>query len=221
MEIVVNILSSAAVSAALTAVLVFLFRSWISERIKNAIKYEYDQKMEIYKSQLKTEHQREIENLKAKLQIVTSTHQIQFESLHVKIAETVAGVYARIVQIRRKVADYVKIIEFSNDPSREERRKAAAEAFGEFRNYYEPHRLYLSKELIKHIENFEKILFNTTSDFMWQVEMPDAQGGHQDIEAWQKVSRTMSDTIPDLLENLEDEFRSLLGQSITPPQETE
>jgi hypothetical protein len=44
-DIVTTILSSAAISAGLTGALFWLFRRWISERLKNAIKFEYDQKL--------------------------------------------------------------------------------------------------------------------------------------------------------------------------------
>ena len=46
-----SILSSSVIAAAL----VWLTRSWISERLKNSIRYEYDQKLESHKSQLKHE----------------------------------------------------------------------------------------------------------------------------------------------------------------------
>jgi hypothetical protein len=211
-ELAVSILSSLTVSAALTASLVFLARSWIGERLKNAIKHEYDQKMETFKAQLQAEHQREIETLKARLQIATSTHQVQFASLHAKIAETVAELYARIVRIRRAVADYVKVMESSNEPSKEERRKVVAAAFGDFHDYYGPHRLYLQEESIKIIDEFDRTLFDTVNDFMWQVEFPLSKGERHDVKAWGNAHRTIADTVPMLLRNLEEEFRKLLGQ---------
>jgi hypothetical protein len=220
MELAVSILSSAGVSAVLAAFLVFLFRSWIGERLKNAIKHEYDQKMEVFKAQLQAEHQREIETLKAHLQIATSTHQIQFASLHAKVAEVVAEIYARIVRVKNAVAQYVKVMESSGEPSKEERRKAVAVALAEFQDYYETHRLYLPKESIKIIGEFSDTLWKTTWGFMLQVEMPLAEGERHDIKAWGDAHRTMSETVPLLLENLEDEFRKLLGQAVRPSQNT-
>jgi hypothetical protein len=51
-DIVTTILSSAAISAGLTGALFWLFRNWISERLKNAIKFEYDQKLGSFSAQL-------------------------------------------------------------------------------------------------------------------------------------------------------------------------
>ena len=46
MELLGTILTSGAVSA----LLVWLTKTWISERLKHAIKHEYDEKLETYKA---------------------------------------------------------------------------------------------------------------------------------------------------------------------------
>ncbi len=66
-EIVQTVLSSAAVSAALSGLLLWLFKSWISERLKNAIKFEYDQKLEIHKTELKSQSDLALEGIRAEL----------------------------------------------------------------------------------------------------------------------------------------------------------
>lgn len=67
MNEVTTILSSAAVSAALTSLLVWLFKSWISERLKNAIRHEYDQKLETHKTELKSQADVALERIRAQL----------------------------------------------------------------------------------------------------------------------------------------------------------
>lgn len=66
-DFVTTVLASASVSAGLAAALVWFAKNWIGERIKGAIQHEYDQKLELHKSQLKAEHDRELERLKAEL----------------------------------------------------------------------------------------------------------------------------------------------------------
>jgi hypothetical protein len=174
--------------------------------------------VESFRAQLQTENQCEIEQLKAQLQITTATHQIQFASLHAKIAEVVAEIYARIVRVKRAVTDYVKIMESSKEPSKEERRKVLAQAFGDFHDYCGTHRLYLPKESIKIVNYYDRLLFETADEFMWLGEMPLAKGGHHDVKAWSKAHRTIAETVPTLLEILEDDFRRLLGQATTSEQ---
>jgi hypothetical protein len=59
----ITILSSAALSTALSTALVVIFRSWISERIKGAIQHEYNEKFETYKVRLKSESDKDLELL--------------------------------------------------------------------------------------------------------------------------------------------------------------
>jgi hypothetical protein len=62
-----TVLSSAVVSSALVTLLLWLFQSLISERLKNAIKFEYDQKIEELKSAIKFEYDRKMEHLNVEL----------------------------------------------------------------------------------------------------------------------------------------------------------
>jgi hypothetical protein len=56
------------VGGILTIVL-FLGRNWILERLRGAIKNEYDEKLETYKAQLKARNDEQLEQIKARLQI--------------------------------------------------------------------------------------------------------------------------------------------------------
>jgi hypothetical protein len=62
-----TILSSAVVSAALTSGLWWMFKSWLSEHLKNAIKYEYERKLESHKIELKSQSDVELERIRAEL----------------------------------------------------------------------------------------------------------------------------------------------------------
>ena len=68
-DFAIQVITSASVSTALAALLLWLTKSWISERLKNAIKNEYDQKLESHKAQLKAQSDVEIEKLRSQLSI--------------------------------------------------------------------------------------------------------------------------------------------------------
>jgi membrane protein implicated in regulation of membrane protease activity len=57
MRDLIDVLSSAAVSAALSAILIWLSREWISTRLKASIEHEYAEKLETIKAQLHAEHE--------------------------------------------------------------------------------------------------------------------------------------------------------------------
>ena len=78
---------------------IWLARSWLSERLKNSIRAEYDQKLETHKAQLKSQSDIAIERLRADLSIATAEHNIQFARLHEKRAEVIAETYARLTEL--------------------------------------------------------------------------------------------------------------------------
>ncbi len=78
LEFILEILPSATVSGLLTAALLFLTRSWVSERLKNSIKNEYDLKLETHKSELKARLDSDIETHKAQLK---SQSDVEIEKL--------------------------------------------------------------------------------------------------------------------------------------------
>ena len=64
MRDLIDVLSSAAVSAALSAILIWLSREWISTRLKASIEHEYAEKLETIKAQLHAEHEVAILNIR-------------------------------------------------------------------------------------------------------------------------------------------------------------
>jgi len=62
-----GVLTSATVTTALTAVLAFLCRAWIIERLKASIKYEYDEKLEQMKAELRSQGDRNLAELHSEI----------------------------------------------------------------------------------------------------------------------------------------------------------
>ena len=96
---ILTILTSGAVSAGIASLLIFLFKSWISERIKGSIQHEYDQKLEAYKAQLKAASDVSIEQLKSQLQITAAERSIKLTKVFEQQADTVAETYAKLVEL--------------------------------------------------------------------------------------------------------------------------
>lgn len=67
-EFVASVLSTTAVSGVLLAALAWILRSWIGERLKNAIRHEYDRGIESYKGMLNLVHSATAEGQKAAIE---------------------------------------------------------------------------------------------------------------------------------------------------------
>lgn len=65
---VLSLLSAAGVSAALSGVVIWLARNWISERLKNSIKHEYDLKLSTVNAELRMQADLQTAQLKASIE---------------------------------------------------------------------------------------------------------------------------------------------------------
>jgi len=207
-EFLITIISYVAVSTILTGLLLWLTKSWISERLKNAIKNEYDEKLETHKSQLKAQTDIEVEKLKSSLSITASEQGVKFSTLHNDRAKVIADTYAFLKDVYLTMQDYVKIFEPVGDKPREERREIAVESHSKFRDYYTKKLIYLPKTTADKLENINNELVKTFSQFSFSV---DFQKGAGDSNKWVEVFEKMNGEIQDALKELEDEFRILLG----------
>lgn len=207
-DFLLEIITAAGVSATLTILLLWLTKSWISERLKNAIKNEYDQKLETHKSQLKAQTDVEIEKLKSSLSIAAAERQVKFSKLHEDRAKFIADSYALLKDVYLTFQDYVKIFESAGDKPREERRKIASDAHLALRQYYPKKIIYIPKATAEKLEAIDIELVKTFNDFAYTV---DFQQGTGNATKWTEIFERMRNEMKQALNDLEDEFRKLLG----------
>jgi hypothetical protein len=215
MNDLITVITSAGVSALLTAVIVFLAKNWISERLRGAIRSEYEQKLETHKAQLKAQNDTQLEHFKAQLQVAASERSIRLTRVFETTVDTVAGTYERFLAFHDAVGSYISIFEYKSDPSKEERRKIVASRYTEFLDYYRPRRPFLPKRTVLSIEDFCAKLHKITVNFMIGVE----QGGDErraqrgvakDKDTWIESYETFTEEIPPILALLEDDLRKIL-----------
>ena len=142
---VLQLIASAGVNAALSSLIIWITKSWISERLKQSIKHEYDQKLEIHKAQLKAESDVEIERLKCQLSISANERQIRFASLHERQAEVIAETYSLLKQLFTCLENYTEFFRDESDASLDVDRKQASDALDLFRSYYSKRLIFLPK----------------------------------------------------------------------------
>ena len=91
----ITLLSSAGVSGALSIVLVWLCREWISARLKKSIQHEYDVKLEAFKAL----QQKELEGYKAGYQQILDEKRITLSWWHEAQAKAVQTTYSNIAEL--------------------------------------------------------------------------------------------------------------------------
>ena len=96
------------------------------------------------------------------------------------------------------------------ESSQEELRTAAFEDGSAFSQYFEEHRIFLTADLCKQLDDLNKDFYET-----WSAMGPAREGvppdPHSWIAAWEKVTAE----IPQIIRGIKDEFRRTLGEPRT------
>jgi hypothetical protein len=221
-DFLLTIISSAAVSAALSGLLLWITKTWIGERLKNAIKAEYDTKLESHKAQLKAEFDKqvethksqlkaaadvEVERLKSTLSIAAAERNTTFVQLHTRRVDVIADTYARLKKLHDCVANYVKSFEPVGERSKEERRKDVTSAAQEFTPYFSQNQIFLPKAVSAAIEQVNQELVSISNTFIYAVELPRTP----DVQQWGRITDKFNGSVKEAVAGLEDELRRLLG----------
>ena len=188
----------------------WLLRTWLSERIKNSIKSEYEQKLETHKATLKAQSDVEIEKLKSNLSLVTLEHQIRFSKLHELRASVIAETYEKLKDLHFKLCEYVEIFEPAGGKPRSERRESAVAAHEVFRNYFQAKLIFFPKKTADKLEVINQELVRVFNNFTFEVDMAPKTGGNP-AEKWIQIFQKLNGDIGRALEEIEVEFRNLLG----------
>ena len=207
-DLFVPIVSSMITSGTLCAALAWLTKTWISERIRNSIKAEYDQKLELFKYQLKRDSDIEIEKLRSELSITAARHSILFSRLQDKRGNVISTTYSLLRDLYNKISSYVAIYEPAGCPTREDRRSEAAESHKEFQKYYTKSIIFFPKNVANKLEKIDQELIKTFNDFCISVEIIK---GENTTRTWLDIWERIKTDIKKSLDELEDEFRKLLG----------
>ncbi|HVU47671.1 MAG TPA: hypothetical protein VHD85_16190 [Terracidiphilus sp.] len=192
-----NIVSSIAAGGAAGAALFWIFRSWISERLKASIQHEYEQKLETLKNQLRHDTERSL---------------TQYGLIYKECLDVYSGTYARLAAFDRRVRDYVSFWGDLGD-ERALRRQEAAKALTEVQAYILPKRIFLPEHLVMQIEGLIHELYAITTKFMIFVEVPDREYDERkgNIEKWTEVADILDKKLTPIMRELESDFRKLLG----------
>ncbi len=212
-----TILSSAGISAFLSAGLVFFLREWISTRIRNSILFEYKTKEE----KLKFKLQGELEGTKAGYKKVLDENQIRFSKLHAEQAEVLKELYQRLTALQANVKATITLPKFGHtEDSYHQEFNQASEAvdaqYDECRAHFLRNRLVLPESLAKSVEIF---LQDTWTDFELFAAHNDQEclnesGPEERTMAGQERQRARGSIYRDnqeLFREIEREFRRLLG----------
>jgi hypothetical protein len=210
-ETISLILGSATVSTALSGVIIWITKNWISERLKNSIKHEYDLKIEVLKTNLKAESDQTLERLKADLHM----HNVRSSKLIEQRGEVIKELHAKIDVLAMHLHSLVYPLQLVGEKSIEDKDKDVFEAGKALEEYYRANKIYFEKQLCDKIDEIQKIM---ASGRHWFIEghrhekNPVSTKAAQQYSDWKiQAWKSIEEKVPLLKEHVENEFRKLLG----------
>lgn len=192
MSDLITILSSVGISALLSAALIFLAKSWMLERLKNAIKHEYDEKLETHKAQLK---------------LLEAERSIRLTRVFEKTAETIATTYAKLWAFHKAVEDCTQRGDHSDFAQNQELERNIQSKYADVLQYFLPHKIYFPKDTAKRIIYF----LNTGQSASGAFRVILASKGNPDVteKNYQRFDEYNKE-FSELLTLLEEDFQKIL-----------
>jgi len=209
-----TILLSGGLSTILASALAFLFRNWISERIKVSIQHEYDHKLETHKAKLQAESEISILKLTKQLEIAASEHSIKLT----KVFEVIAETYAKLLLVLDKAEDFTMLMSHSTKEDLGQSGKIFKAAVNDFYGFFNPNKIFLPKSTAVTINKICSTAFLVCKKYGIAEKLtnskPTSEAAFQILEKHEEQIRNLESEIPVLLKLLEDDFQNILGVRI-------
>ena len=186
--------------------------------IKQFIQSSADKTIAAYKMQLDTD----LERFKADLNL-RATRQTY---LHEKRLEVIAELYTKLINLISSLQVMTlrgHIVVDNGEAEEQQRMEAAQKAYAEYNNYFFYHKLYFTKAVADLLENIRGQYQSIAWDYFEPRRMQNIAGGRlpageleRAIEQSRQATNKVIKDIPDILRQVEHEFRLLLG--VTDPE---
>ena len=163
---------------------------------------------------------KELETHKSELQTIVQKQQIQFSKLHQERAKVIKEIHGKLIELQDAVLDYhnlvVRPIEEADKKEEKERlrKERLYKALVGYHDYVISNSFYFEKTLFEKLRKFSNDLNykNWHAQFLKdQFKEDDRTLREQYREDWQQIQLSFLNELPKVIEDLEDEFRELLG----------
>lgn len=152
---------------------------------------------------------RDLERFKSDLERENYERREKFSLIHQRRAEIIAGLYSRIARTKGLLEGLVGIFQ-QGGQSLTIKKQTVADAYNDAASYFFENRLFLPRETATKAGALLEALRHALIDF------DTAQMGNEDYKPdptglWVQAYKSVSKDIPPILEELENEFKDILG----------
>jgi len=169
-----------------------------------------DKDLEGHKTALRAQSDIAIEQLRSELRQQSLEHEVKFRRTDEKIAEVLDQVYRRLVDFYDCLVKYLKIVEYSGEPSKEAKLEETSKASRGFWDVFIPNRLYIPPAVFEATKAFADKLVTITNDFTFHLKDV-SDGAPVDSHFWSKAWKEINDEQGSVFSSLVKEFQRRLG----------
>ena len=144
----------------------------------------------------------------------TAIYMLRYQTLHLKRAEAVEAIYTTLEKAIRYITDVMSLFQRDDNNEFLKRVDEARKLADEFKDTYSAKKIFLPPSISKKLDTLDKQMMTLWSDFVRNhpTISPD---GNLDLKKWDKAWNSFSnDEVPIMKEQLEKEFRKLLGSDL-------
>lgn len=152
---------------------------------------------------------RDIEKFKAELQHESFEKRQKFSLIHQKRAEIIAEFYSKLANAKILISDLVAPFQRGGQ-SLSEKSQRVSDAYNETVHFFFQNKLFLPKSTAEKSEEVLEKLRHTLIDFE-TAQMGNDEYKPDDTGLWVQAHKSIKDEIPPILDELETEFKNILG----------
>lgn len=145
-------------------------------------------------------------------------YQTRFARLHEERAKVIAELYRRLVRAQNNLSSMMNLMKDEGSPTILSITNIAAREIQAFRDYFDENRIYLSKNLREKLG-----VLHTEFGALWLLLAVSQEVPSEDDDAEMKILksvdavkialRRLADVIPTIVQDIEKEFRAVLGDT--------
>lgn len=216
MKVEVNILISILSGASGGGLLYLLLKTYLTEKIKGQIKYDYDLKLESALTEIKHEYDIKFETARKDLEKKATEHQIQYSKLHIERSEKLREIYEKLIYTEGALEHFTHMgqgPEWSTDTTRETN---AWREHEELISLIKKRRIYFPEELCKKLDSFcdeykDVIVQMSVAKDRTRMGLRGNNEAGSPIRTWMVQRDRVKGEIVKTRGLIENEFRKLLG----------
>lgn len=155
--------------------------------------------------------QKDLEKFKTGLTHALQQDIFRFSKMHERRADVIEKTYQKLYWVDKTFASLMSPLHMAGEETKEVKAQKAAEAANSLIDYFGEHRIYFNKSTLLKMDAILKKLREIWSDWMYREEL--GRGDPDYNKMWGESWRKITEELPALKQELEDEFKVMIGIS--------